>query len=303
VITITAVGSGAELERWLELRNALIPDWTLSLDGVERARASNPRRVDLLAWMGGEPVAGAIVTPRSEGGEHHSTYVSLWVVPARRRSGIGAELAAYVLGSAGGVLETMVRETNTAGLRFAERYGFEEHARNQAAVLDVSSAPVPSPSRVEVVTLAARPDLARSLYEVVQESSADVPGGAPFDLPFDAWLARFGSVSEYAETCFLAVEDGRVVGFGELELAGDGTAEHLMTGVRRSAGGRGIAGALKEAQIAWAQEHGLRELRTENELRNEPIRRLNARLGYRPEAAWIVLRVTRGLHSTNQLGP
>ena len=48
-----------------------------------------------------------------------------------------------------------------------------------------------------------------------------------------------------------------------------------MTGVLRAWRGRGIARALKAAEIAWAKEHGYERLETQNEERNEPIRRLN----------------------------
>ena len=42
------------------------------------------------------------------------------------------------------------------------------------------------------------------------------------------------------------------------------------------------ARALKATQIAWAKANGYEQLRTRNEQRNEPIRRLNERFGYRP---------------------
>ena len=63
-----------------------------------------------------------------------------------------------------------------------------------------------------------------------------------------------------------------------------------MTGVKRAWRGRGVAGALKRAQIAWAKEQGYERLSTTNELRNEPIRRLNERLGYREAPGHIVVR-------------
>ena len=63
-----------------------------------------------------------------------------------------------------------------------------------------------------------------------------------------------------------------------------------MTGVKRSWRGRGIAGALKRAQITWAKEQGYERLATPNELRNEPIRRLNARLGYREAPGRVMMR-------------
>jgi GNAT superfamily N-acetyltransferase len=63
-----------------------------------------------------------------------------------------------------------------------------------------------------------------------------------------------------------------------------------MTGVRRSWRGRGVARALKAAQIGWAKANGFEELHTRNDERNAPIRRLNAQLGYRPGIGRIHLR-------------
>jgi GNAT superfamily N-acetyltransferase len=70
-----------------------------------------------------------------------------------------------------------------------------------------------------------------------------------------------------------------------------------MTAVRRAWRGRGIAGALKAAEISWALASGYTELRTSNEERNAPINCLNARLGYRPGIARIHLAgpITGGL--------
>ena len=63
-----------------------------------------------------------------------------------------------------------------------------------------------------------------------------------------------------------------------------------MTGVRRDWRGRGIAGALKRTQLAWAKANGYERLETANETRNVPIQRLNERLGYRPFAERVRLR-------------
>jgi GNAT superfamily N-acetyltransferase len=67
-------------------------------------------------------------------------------------------------------------------------------------------------------------------------------------------------------------------------------ANHDMTAVKRVWRGRGVAGALKRAQIAWAKGAGYERLVTQNEVRNEPIRRLNERLGYRLAPGRIVVR-------------
>ena len=63
-----------------------------------------------------------------------------------------------------------------------------------------------------------------------------------------------------------------------------------LTGVKRAWRGRGIAGALKRTQMRWAKEHGYERLSTNNEERNEPIRRLNERYGYRPAPGRIFVR-------------
>ena len=63
-----------------------------------------------------------------------------------------------------------------------------------------------------------------------------------------------------------------------------------MTGVKRAWRGRGIARALKCAEIAWAMRAGYRQLETSNEVRNEPIRRLNARLGYRTAPGRVMMQ-------------
>ena len=53
--------------------------------------------------------------------------------------------------------------------------------------------------------------------------------------------------------------------------------------------GRGIATALKQAQIAAARAAGVRYLRTQNDLANAAMRRVNERLGYERRFEWVHL--------------
>ena len=53
---------------------------------------------------------------------------------------------------------------------------------------------------------------------------------------------------------------------------------------------RGIATALKRAQIAWAAEHEYREIKTSMVAGNDAMRAVNERLGYKPLPGWIVVR-------------
>ena len=67
---------------------------------------------------------------------------------------------------------------------------------------------------------------------------------------------------------------------------------HDMTGVKRAFRGRGIASALKRAEIAWAKREGFRTLETFNNEENAPIRALNEKHGYRPAVGSVTLRRT-----------
>jgi GNAT superfamily N-acetyltransferase len=93
------------------------------------------------------------------------------------------------------------------------------------------------------------------------------------------------------DATFVAVAGDEVVGYAKFSLtaAQPTTAHHDLSGVKRAWRGRGIARALKAAQINWALSNGYHELRTRNEQRNEPIRRLNEQLGYRPDVGRIYL--------------
>jgi mycothiol synthase len=94
------------------------------------------------------------------------------------------------------------------------------------------------------------------------------------------------------EAVFVALEDGEVVGYAKLSFSDETTERvfHDLTGVKRAHRGRGIAAALKSAQIAWAKENGYSSLQTSNEVRNEPIRRLNERHGYVLEPGVVIVR-------------
>jgi mycothiol synthase len=82
-----------------------------------------------------------------------------------------------------------------------------------------------------------------------------------------------------------------VIGYAFL-LAQDDRAFHGLTVTRRDWRRRGIATALKRAEIAAAKSEGFKRLLTESEERNEPMRRLNEKLGFVPAPEWstVVMR-------------
>jgi mycothiol synthase len=104
--------------------------------------------------------------------------------------------------------------------------------------------------------------------------------------PFDEWLEE----EVPGPVTFVALDQGRVVGYAALFDRIDGLAEHGLTAVLRSHRRRGIATALKRAQLRWAAEHGYRELATWTQDRNAAMQAVNVKLGYQPRPAVINVR-------------
>jgi GNAT superfamily N-acetyltransferase len=124
------------------------------------------------------------------------------------------------------------------------------------------------------------------MYEVDREASADIPGlASSHDQTFEEWRSfAIERPSRDLDLTLLALADGEVVGVAYLEQEGF----HNLTGVRRDWRGRGVASALKRAQIAGAHARGMKRLVTESQHENVPMRRLNEKLGYKPTIASIV---------------
>jgi GNAT superfamily N-acetyltransferase len=279
----------AELERWVATtRQALDEADTVEgyLDWKRQARET----VWLLAAEDGRDVGTAI----GVGGWHSPEGVcrgEVRVVADARGRGHGAALLAELQGWADGLgyreLTGPVKEEDAASLAWAERRGFVEVGRNSLLVLDLHAIEAPRvhpPDGVEVVSWAERPGLEREMYEVAREAYPDVPGEDDAVVAsFEEWLSMdMQGAGDSPDATFLALADGEVVGYAKLSLsrARPTVAMHDMTGIRRAWRGRGIARALKAAEIAWAKEAGYERLETQNEERNEPIRRLNERFGY-----------------------
>ena len=109
---------------------------------------------------------------------------------------------------------------------------------------------------------------------------------------YEEWLRKdMQGAGDRPDGTFVALVDGEVAGYAKLSLSTSDTktAYHDMTGVLRAGRGRGIAAAFKRTQIAWAKQAGYEKLQTANEVRNEPIRRLNERHGYVVQPGLVVL--------------
>ena len=288
-----------ELARWVAVTKAAT-DEADTVEGYLDWKKQARETVWLLATEGKQDLGAGL----GIGGWHSPEGVargSVAVVPDGRRGGVGSSLldALSAWARALGYVDLMgpVKETDDVSLAWATRRGFVEIGRNSLLALDLTRASRPAvapPPGIEIASWAERPDASEGMYAVAREAYPDVPGEEDAEVaPFDEWLAMdMQGAGDRPEATFVALSDGEVVAYAKLSLslARPTVAMHDMTGVRRDWRGRGIARALKAAEIAWALDNGYERLETQNEERNEPIRRLNERYGYVIEPGSVTVR-------------
>jgi mycothiol synthase len=270
---------------------------------IEHLRSQTPTRRDWLGVVDGEPVgvgwAGVPVGMEGSG----VAMSGLFVLREARHRGVGGQLYGRVSAHARslGLSELLTfsfeDDPDTAG--FAERHGFAIVNRVCGLRLPLNGCPRPEstpPADVLITTLAERPELAHGVWEVACEAIPQIPfgGDAPMQAGgYEQFLAAHLSGPRYIpDATFVAVAGDEAVGYAQLEWMSRTAriADHAMIAVRQSWRGRGIAQALKAAQIAWALDTGLRELRAGNDERNSPARAVNAHFPYLPLPGFLHLR-------------
>jgi GNAT superfamily N-acetyltransferase len=209
-------------------------------------------------------------------GLEHLPYAEVWLHTVDHGEWRAAAEQARVLGKDGLEVWTTTRTPDVAAA--LEAWGYQEVRRYVISELDVVAASQPQAPAFEMVTLAERPELADALYEIALESYPDQPGRAETRIGED-WY-EWGLRSQDPESVLVALEGGEPLGY--ISLA--------FLAVARPARGRGVAGALKRAQVTWAKQAGVDRLRVANEVRLEGMLALNRRLGYVPLYEEIVLR-------------
>jgi GNAT superfamily N-acetyltransferase len=291
VLEVTPCADTRDEQVSLDVYNAVWPHAAFTLAEVHSFKQSVRAHHDVVARLDGAPVGSALTVVVPHRSDRVLTVVT--VLASHRRRGVGSALFASLSAWTGerGIadIEVPVLDNDPESLAYATRRGFVEERRELGVVLDVAGMEQPAlepPEGIEIVAWAERPELARGIYEVSLEAYPDIPGFEDDELEsFEDWLAHdMQGSGDLPEATFVALADDEVVGYAKFALtaAQPTVAFHDISGVKRAWRGRGVARALKTAQIRWAIANGFTELRTRNEERNEPIRRLNASLGYRP---------------------
>jgi GNAT superfamily N-acetyltransferase len=299
MVDVRPIADDAEEKLSLDAYVETWPHDSFGIPELQAFKAGLVDHADLLARKDGA-VLGSGFAALFPGFRDRIT-VFVTVPAANRRRGAGTALyealSAWARERGIEIMVAVVADNDPESLAFAERRGFVEERREKGVALDLTAIEAPAvdpPEGVQIVSWAQRPDLARGIYEVSVEASPDVPGYEDEEHEaFEEWLAHdMSGPSDPPEATFVALAGEEVVGYAKFSLttARPTHAYHDLTAVKRAWRGQGIARALKAAQIAWAKANGYEELRTQNDERNEPIRRLNAEFGYAPAIGRIFLR-------------
>jgi GNAT superfamily N-acetyltransferase len=286
--------------------NVTDPDDPTSIDAMRWSSGAYPGSTRFIVEAGGRPLGTAgvgriyVLPPEFEG-----FWATIHVLADARREGIGASLLTAVSERARAAGKTALHipasEARPEGIDFLRHRGFTEYERSKTVRLELAGLARPSvdlPAGLRLATLADEPGLVDGVHAVALETFVDIPGGDQPMAPGD--LAEFRKRDVDRPTIphaafMIAVETatGRVVGYACLLLQPPHRrriAWHDMTAVVRDWRGRGLAGALKRATIAWAIDEGLDVLESGNDTDNLPMRAVNARLGYQPAADFLVMR-------------
>ncbi|HEY6962324.1 MAG TPA: GNAT family N-acetyltransferase [Gaiellaceae bacterium] len=203
-----------------------------------------------------------------------------------RRRGIGRALFEPIEAhlAAAGVTSLLARFVeNAPGVAFACALGFHEVRAETEAALDVRTVTEQPPADADLRPVSQTDPRHAHLVDV--EATRDMPSTEEvLDMPYEEW-ARF--VLDYPifqpDGSFVAYVDGEPAAVSLLVADFEtGRALNWFTGTRRAYRGRGLAAAVKLASIAWAREHGVAEMVTDNDETNAPMLSINRRLGFRP---------------------
>jgi mycothiol synthase len=264
---IRPAGTTADLERCAEISREVDPDSPVSVETL-RGAATGALLVD-------ERGGYAYVSPSSVPA---STYAMVRVRPEARGCGVGSALLEAARGRTRelGCDSLWGRVADDASLGFTARRGFREVARDIVVAREVE----PGEGEVAPGIVELSDEHLPGAYDVCVEVIAEVHAPLPARArPFEEWLEH---ESRDPAVAFVALDGEAVVGYARLHTCGvPHRLEHGLTAVRRSHRRRGLATALKRAELKWAADRGFRELRTDTVEGNVGMRAVNERLGYR----------------------
>ena len=292
-LALAPAETDADLEAMVAVRKEVTPEARPTVENLRFNLDSKPGLTYVVGRVDGEAVACGFVEPWPS-----FAWGDIAVVPEWRRRGIGSAVLADLSGRARMLgkdkIQFEVKQTDDESRAFVERRGFERVGGEEAVILDLDGIEAPAfdpPLGVRIVSRVEEPDRLEGMYAIGVEADEDIPGSDGV-MTFEQWKAsEIDKPSRRPELCFMALAGDDVVGYAALMVFGD-EAHHGLTATRRDWRRRGVASALKRAEIAAAKNAGFKRLVTESEERNEPMRKLNEKLGFvaAPELSVVTMR-------------
>jgi len=292
-LALAPAETDADLEAMVAVRKEVTPEARPTVENLRFNLDSKRGLTYVVGRVDGEAVACGFVEPWPS-----FAWGDIAVVPEWRRRGIGSAVLADLSGRARMLgkdkIQFEVKQTDDESRAFVERRGFERVGGEEAVILDLDGIEAPAvdpPLGVRIVSRVEEPDRLEGMYAIGVEADEDIPGSDGV-MTFEQWKAsEIDKPSRRPELCFMALAGDDVVGYAALMVFGD-EAHHGLTATRRDWRRRGVASALKRAEIAAAKNAGFKRLVTESEERNEPMRKLNEKLGFvaAPELSVVTMR-------------
>ena len=283
MIELRVVESAADLETWARIKSAVVPNEPVTPEQL--ATNAEPERLLLLASLDGIDAGCGIADASNFGGR---AFIAARVLEQYRRRGIGSALVRALaehgrsLGRDG--VNAFVAADDDRSIAFAQRFRLEavDYQLEQVRPVGAGEPAPAAPAGIELFSLAERrEERLFAVWEAVALAGYEdmpLPGAVTYRL--ETWMREEATRPDGS---FVALEgDQEIVGYaGLMEHAnGPATAEHGLTAVRRDRRRRGIARALKQAQLHWASRNGVVELVTWTQKGNEGMQALNRGLGY-----------------------
>jgi len=279
--------SDGDLTGYAQVWNAITPSEPITVAETKRRLAQQPWRLYLVAGEAGR-IVGSGFAGRSDAAER--AFLAVRVLPEWWRRGIGIALYeacrphAVELGAA--MISGRIAEHDSDSLRWAANLGFAEVGRDVELVRELGDETPAAPlDAIEIKELTTADHDA--IYAIAVECWPDMATPEPMPAPpYNDWAYE----ELRGPVVFGAFDGERLVGYAALVTRPARPTCSSTVSPRSSHRGRGIATALKRTQLAWAAEHGYRELVTYTQEGNKRMRAINEKLSYRERPAWILVR-------------
>ena len=175
---LRAVETESDIEAFLDVRARVDPEYPITRANFDDGRG-HVDRIDCLALLGDEVVGAAWAHLPHSSAASEFMFVSVRVVPERRRRGAGTALFSHVSEHARALgrsrLYTVTRHEDADTLDYLGKRAFVELTRMEDLALELATAPPAEgpPAGIEIVPFA--PEHAQGMHDVAKEANPDIP--------------------------------------------------------------------------------------------------------------------------------